>query len=203
MFVRTIYAVGDPAKLDTAVEALSGEGRELLARQPGFRGMGLFVDREMGKLLAGTWWESERARQDSDEALRARRAAMLTPFATAVAVDNYEVAAFHRPEQPSGGACFRLSRLEFEPADADLVADTFQGSSLESLTMIPGVVGASLFINRTAGRATAGVIYRDRAALTGSRGAQAAVRDDATAKAHLAVRSVEEFEVVFADVVRP
>jgi hypothetical protein len=203
MFVRTIYAVGDPAKIDTAVEALKGEGRTPLVQQVGFRGMGLFVDRELGKLLTGTWWDSEKARKDSDDALRDQRMAILMPFTTSVAVDDYEVVADHRAETPQPGAGFRMSRMEFDPFDADLVAETFRGTALERLTAIPGVIGASLFINRAAGRAAAGVVYKDHAALAASRSAQAAVRDEATGKAHLTVRSVEEFEMVFTDMVQP
>jgi hypothetical protein len=46
------------------------------------------------------------------------------------------------------------------------------------------------------------MIYQDRATLTASRSAEAAVRDDLTAKTHLTVRGVEEFEVVFADMIQ-
>jgi len=58
MFVRTLCATGDPAELDGAIEALSTEGRRLLSEQPGFRGFGLVVDRELGKLATATWWEA-------------------------------------------------------------------------------------------------------------------------------------------------
>lgn len=203
MFVRTIYAVGDPDKIDAAVEALQGEGRDLVAQHRGYRGMGIFVDRELGKLLAGTWWDSEQDRDASNKAVRARRASMLSPFATALTVDDYEVAASHGLQQPQPGAGFRLSRLEFDPADGHLVAETFQGTAMDGIKAIPGVIGAALFIDRAAGRATAGVIYLDHVALSRSRSAQAAVRGVATAKAHLTVRSVEEFEVAFTEMIMP
>ena len=199
MFVRTVYAVGDPQQIDAAVEALSSEGRMLLAAQPGYRGMGLFVDRELGKLSIGTWWDSEKARQDSDGALHSRRAELLHPFASAMTVDNWEVVAATRPEQAPSGACMRQSRMEFDPMDADLAAETMRGMVMDRLKAIPGVIGIAMFMNRSAGRSAIGVIYQDRSALAQSRAPVAQLRDEAVGKAHSTVRSVEEFEVVLVE----
>lgn len=199
MFVRTVYAVGNPQQIDATVELLSSEGRMLLAAQPGYRGMGLFVDRELGKVSIGTWWHSEKARQDSEDALHARRAELLHPFATSMTIDNWEVVAATRPEQSPPGACMRQSRLEFDPMDADLAAETMRGMVMDRLKAIPGVIGIAMFMNRSAGRCAIGVIYQDRSALVQSRSPAAQLRDEAVGKAHSTVRSVEEFEVVLIE----
>ncbi|MEY9964935.1 heme-degrading monooxygenase HmoA [Streptacidiphilus sp. MAP12-16] len=199
MFVRTIYATGDPAKIDTTIEALSTEGRRLLAEQPGYRGFGLFADRQLGKLTMGTMWDSEKARQDSDDNLGARRAAMLEPFASTVSVNNAEVAVFDRREQPGPGAWLRLSRMDFNPSDADLLRETFTATVLPKLELLPGMCSATLFIDRTHGRGSVGVIFKDRASLDASRSTQAAARSEGAAKAHVTINALEEFEVVFAD----
>nr|WP_244319859.1 MULTISPECIES: hypothetical protein [Streptomyces] len=88
MFVRTVYATGDPARLDPALRALNSRGHDLLEERPGYRGAGVFVDRELGKLLTVSWWESEEAQTDSDEVMRERRPALLEPFAASVAVEH-------------------------------------------------------------------------------------------------------------------
>ena len=199
MFVRTVYAVGDPQKIDAAIEALSSEGRMLLAAQPGYRGMGLFADRELGKISIGSWWESEKARQDSDDALHTRRAELLHPFATAMTIDNWEVVAAARPEQLPSGACMRQSRMEFDPMDADLAAETMRGMVMDRLKALPGVIGIAIFMTRSAGRSAVGVIYQDRSALVQSRSPVAQLRDEAIGKAHSTVRSVEEFEGVLIE----
>ena len=54
MYIRTMYVTGDPARIDEAVDGLTTEGQKMLSTQQGFRGLGLFVDREVGKLLIGT-----------------------------------------------------------------------------------------------------------------------------------------------------
>ncbi|MGW7196944.1 antibiotic biosynthesis monooxygenase [Streptomyces chryseus] len=200
MYVRTTYATGDPARLDGVAEAVSTEGRRLLSEEPGYRGMGLFVDRELGKLLVGSWWEDEESLRASDDHLRERRAELLAPFAGTVATDHWEAAVVSPPESLGPRAGFRLVRLEFDPADTDLLVETFREAALPGLRKIPGFAGVSLLVDRAGGRASVGAFYADREALAASRGAVAAVREKATAQARVTTRSIEEFEVLVARV---
>ncbi|MER5916474.1 hypothetical protein ABT124_40330 [Streptomyces sp. NPDC001982] len=200
MFVRTVYVTGDPRKIDTAVRALNTQGRDLLEDRPGYRGAGVFVDRELGKLFSVSWWDSEESRRNSDEVMRERRGGLLEPFAGTVAVHNYEVAVFHPVQQPRAGGGLRLSRLEFDPADTDLVVDTFRATVLPQLEHLPGLARTSLFVNREDGGGMVGALFVDRDSLAASRAVQAAARHEGAAKAHVDVVGLEEFEVVHADV---
>ncbi|MCZ0982632.1 antibiotic biosynthesis monooxygenase [Streptomyces diastatochromogenes] len=199
MYVRTIYAIGDPAKVDACVDALREEAPRALAGQPGYRGFALFTDRELGKVLTGSWWESEQALRNSDEQLRERRAAMLAPFANTVTVDSWEAAVFTPPVQVGPGAGFRLTRFEIDPSGADLLVETFRGTTLPTLRAIEGFETAAMLLDRTGGRGSVGVIYADRAALAASRGKQSAARGDAVTTTGVSIRSFEEFEVVTLD----
>ena len=200
MFVRTVYATGDPARIDSAIRALNSQGRDLLEERPGYRGAGIFVDRALGKLLAVSWWESEEARRNSDEVMRERRASLLEPFAATTAVDNYEAVVFHSVRRPEAGGGLRISRLEFDPADADLLVDTFRASVVPRLETLHGLARTSLLVDRERGRAIVGALFVDRESLAASRGAQASARHEGAAKAHVTVVGLEEFEVVFTDV---
>ncbi|KOU24072.1 hypothetical protein ADK52_14980 [Streptomyces sp. WM6372] len=201
MYVRSIYATGDPADLDGVAEALRTEGRELLSAQPGFRGMGLFADRELGKLLVGSWWEDEASRQASYENLGKRRAELMAPFARTMTVDNWEAAVARRTEDLGPGAGFRLVRMDVQPSDIDLLVDTFRDTALPGLQKVAGLSGISLLVDRDRGRAAVGALYTDRDALTASRGAVAAVRGKAAAKTRATTSSLEEFEVLLATAV--
>ena len=200
MFVRTVYATGDPAKVDTAIRALNSQGRDLLEERPGYRGAGIFVDRELGKLMAASWWESEDARRNSDEVMRERRGALLEPFAATTAVENYEAVVFHQVRQPEAGGGLRITRLEFDPMDADLLAETFRASVVPRLDTLSGLARAVLLIDRERGRGLVGSTFTDRGSLAASRGPQASARHEGAAKAHVTVVGLEEFEVVYADV---
>jgi heme-degrading monooxygenase HmoA len=200
MFVRVVYATGDPAKIDTAIRALNAQGRDLLEERPGYRGAGVFVDRELGKLLAASWWDSEEARRNSDEVMRERRSALLEPFAATTAVDNYEAVVVHRARQPEPGGGLRVTRLEFDPMDTDLLTETFRASVIPGLENLRGLARASLFVDRERGRGLVGVLFTDRDSLAASRSAQAATRHEGAAKAHVTVTGLEEFEVVYSEV---
>ncbi|MDQ0993964.1 hypothetical protein [Streptomyces sp. V3I7] len=200
MFVRTVYATGDPAKIDTAVRALNTEGRDLLEERPGYRGSGVFVDRETGKILTVSWWDSEENRRNSDTVMRERRGGLLAPFAGTVAVRNYEVAVVHPVRHPRAGGGLRITTLEFAPADTDLLAETFRATVVPRLDTLPGLARAALFVDRERGRGLVGVVFVDRDALAASRAAHAEIRREGAAKARVAVTGLEEFEVVHADV---
>ncbi|MFJ9822588.1 hypothetical protein ACIRU3_46830 [Streptomyces sp. NPDC101151] len=200
MFVRTIYVTGDPKKIDTAVRALNTEGRELLEERPGYRGSGVFVDRELGKLLGLSWWDSMEARRNSDEVMRQHRAALLGAFAGTLTVENFEAVVSHTLQPPRVGGGLRVTRVEFEPADADLFAETFRTTVVPLLETMPGLARAGLFIDRERGTGRVGTLFVDRDSMVASRAGQAAARHEGAAKARVSVVGLEEFEVLHADV---
>ncbi|MFD5537141.1 hypothetical protein ACFWIJ_04615 [Streptomyces sp. NPDC127079] len=200
MFVRAVYATGDPARIEAAIRALNSEGRDLLADRPEYRGAGVFVDRDLGKLLAVSWWGSEAARRNSDQVMSERRGPMLEPFAGTVAVRNYEVAVFRSAQLSRAGGGLRCAWVEFDPADTDLCAETFRSSAVPRLEALAGFARCALFVDRQRGRGMAGSLFVDRASMAASRTGEAAARRADSAKARVTVVGLEEFEVVHADV---
>jgi hypothetical protein len=132
--------------------------------------------------------------------MRERRGSLLEPFAATTAVDNYEAQVFHQVRQPAQGGGLRLTRLELDPMDADLLADTFRASVVPRLETLPGLARVSLLVDRERGRGLVGALFTDRGSLVSSRAAQAAARHEGAAKAHVTVTGLEEFEIVFTDV---
>jgi hypothetical protein len=200
MFVRTLFVTGDPAKIDTAVRALNNEGRELLEERPGYHGSGVYVDRELGKLLGTSWWDSEHARRNSDEVMSAHREALLEPFAGTLTVENYEAVVVHPVQAPRIGGGLRVTRVEFDPADTDLFAETFRSTVIPRLDALPGLARAALLVDRQRGRGRVGTLFVDRASMAASRAGQAAARHEGAAKAHVRVTGLEEFEVLHSEV---
>ncbi|MER7182860.1 hypothetical protein ABT404_25870 [Streptomyces hyaluromycini] len=200
MFVRAVYVTGDPAKLEAAIRGLNSEGRELLEERPEYRGADVLVDRDLGILLAVSWWGSEGARRNSDQVMRERRGPMLEPFAGTVAVENFEAAVFRSVQLPRAGGGMRYTRVEFDPADTDLFAETFRSSAVPRLEALPGFARCAVLVDRERGRGMVGSIFVDRASMAASRAGQAEARRADAAKAHVTVVGLEEFEVVHADV---
>ncbi|NUR61787.1 MAG: hypothetical protein HOV87_24470 [Catenulispora sp.] len=204
MFVRTLYITADPAEVGEALDVITKAVPGMFADQAGFQGFGLFADRTLGKILTGSWWESEQARKDSDDKLRDRRKEMLAPFVSTVAAADLEAVAYSRPASASSGG-FRLQRMVFDPAQADRIITTFKELGLPRLSAIEGFRGASMLMDRARGMASVGVIYRDMEALAASRAEQAAVRQTAFSQLEGVAQLValEELEVVELDIPTP
>jgi hypothetical protein len=199
MYVRTLYITCDPADVGPALDVIAKSVPGMLAEQSGFDGIGIFADRTVGKILTGSWWETEEALHESDAKLRDRRMEMLTPFVSTIATMELEAAAYSRPAAATSGG-FRLQRMMFDPKQADRLIDTFRDVGLTRLQGIDGFEGATLLMNRAYGIASVGVVYRDMDALAASRGPQAAIRKAALSQLPgTQVIALEELEVVELD----
>lgn len=200
MFVRTMYITADPAKVGPALDVLAKETPGMLAEQEGYRGLGIFADRAAGKIVTGSWWESEQAMRDSDALMSDRRKEMLTPLVSTIAVMGMEAVSYTRPASSTSGG-FRLQRMVFDPHMADTITQVFEQTGLARFKEIAGFAGASLLMDKARGLGSVGVVYRDMAALEASRGEQAAIREEAYKRlGGMQLIALEEFEVVDLEV---
>ncbi|MEU9182782.1 hypothetical protein AB0C90_39580 [Streptomyces sp. NPDC048550] len=197
-YVRTTYATGDPAKLEGALDALRNEAPGLLIQNPGYHRFGLFADGEIGKILMGSWWESESARAESDTRLRERRLELLAPFADTVTVDDWEAVSYTPAPKVAPGMWMRTGYVEFDPSDAPAYRQTFEELGRPQLEALDGAVSATLFLNGAAGRAHVGALFRDKASLIATRGPQSAIRGASLKKLNARLLSLEEFELIMA-----
>lgn len=203
MFVRTLYITTDPADVDRTTDAIAKAVPGMLYDQEGYHGFGMFADRTVGKVLTGSWWDSEQAERHSDEQLRDRRNEMLAPLVSTVATLGMEAVAFSRPASAGSGG-FRLQRMMFDPSHAELLISTFTEMGLPRLKELDGFQGASMLMDRKRGMASVGVVFQDMDTLAASRGDQAALRKAALARVPSAqLFALEELEVVDLEVPTP
>ncbi|WP_030056232.1 MULTISPECIES: antibiotic biosynthesis monooxygenase [Streptomyces] len=199
MFVRTVYATGNPDRIDRTLDGFATEAVDLLSGQPGYRGFGLFADRTVGKITMGSWWESAEAERASDAALGERRRALLAPLAGTVTTDVWEAVATAPPGVAGPGARFRLSKSDVDPAKVDTAAELFSGQVLPVLAKQAGFVTGAMLADRATGRLSVGAIYADQASFDAARGPTADSRARALTALGGTLRSLEEFEVVLLD----
>jgi heme-degrading monooxygenase HmoA len=199
MYVRTTYVTGDPGKIDHALDGLLVEAVKLLSDQPGYRGFGLFADRELGKITMGSWWDSVEEAQASNEQVQRRRAELLAPFASSVSVMTLEALAYTPNPQVEAGAGFRLGRFQIPPDSLDRMAELFRSTALPAFEATPGFAGAALLADRRSGIGSVGTLWAGHDALVASRAAQSAARGRATSDVPMNVIALEEFEVVLLD----
>ena len=93
MFARVSTFTGTSDQVDEAVSQVRESVVPRLEQLDGYRGSYLLVDRENGKTLAVTFWESEEAMSASEEEANTLRSEAAEALGTQmVGVERYEVA---------------------------------------------------------------------------------------------------------------
>lgn len=93
MFARVSTYQGDPAQIDAGLARVREDIIPRVQQLDGFKGLQYLVDRESGKSLSITLWETEDALHASEEAAnRLRSESAEASSATVEDVERYEVA---------------------------------------------------------------------------------------------------------------
>jgi len=93
MFARVSTYTGTSDEIDEAIRQVRENTLAKLKQLEGYKGAYLIVDRQNGKSLAVTLWESEEAMSTSEEAANSLRSEVADALGTQmVGVERYEVA---------------------------------------------------------------------------------------------------------------
>jgi heme-degrading monooxygenase HmoA len=102
VYARISTLEGSPEHIDEGLRQVRENVLPQIQQQEGFKGMVALADRQTGKTLGITFWESEEALKASEEAAgRLREDSAEAMSDTIAAVERYEVGLF---EVPSAGA---------------------------------------------------------------------------------------------------
>jgi heme-degrading monooxygenase HmoA len=95
MFARASTLEGPPDQVDEGLRYVREQVLPMMQQQDGFKGFIALGDRQSGKVLGISFWESEQAMQASEEAgNRARSESAEAVGATVAGVERYEVGLF-------------------------------------------------------------------------------------------------------------
>jgi hypothetical protein len=161
--------------------------------------MSLLVDRESGRCIATTAWESEAAMQASAEQVKPLRAdAEQSLGTTSSEVGTWDVAVMHRDHASPEGACARVTWLSGDAGLADRAADVYRMVILPTVQEWDGFCSASLMISRETGRVVGTVTFETPAQLEATREAAKDLRQRASERLDARVDDMAEMEVAMA-----
>ena len=72
-YVRMTTFQADPSKVEAGIRFAREQGLAPIRQQPGFQGARMLVDRQSGKSIGVTLWESEAAAQAAERTLNQSR----------------------------------------------------------------------------------------------------------------------------------
>ncbi|SNT64576.1 hypothetical protein SAMN05421812_117110 [Asanoa hainanensis] len=197
MFARSSTMIAQPSSIDRGIALLDGDLMTDLLDIDGCVGLSLLVDRDTGRCVATSSWESQQAMRASEGRVPPLRKRMTDAFgAPDLTNDEWDVAVMHRLHRAPTGAHVRVSYLRGTPR-SDQPTQIFT-SNLPIFEGFSGFCSASLLLNHDDGRIVSNVIFdsADALAKAGRRSTQ--LRDKAARTMDAEIVEVAEFELALA-----
>ncbi|WP_037057676.1 hypothetical protein [Pseudonocardia asaccharolytica] len=198
MFARSTTVQAQPESIDDGIAHLRDTVLPQLQEIDGFIGLSLLVDRESGRCIAASAWQSEDAMRASADQLRTVRERAAEIFGGSLQIDEWEIAVLHRDHTSRPGAWVRATWVRGDPARLDQAIDVYKMALLPALEEFDGFCSASLLVNRGSGLGVSSVTFDSREALDGSRDRGTTLRESISRDAGVEVMEVREFELALA-----
>lgn len=159
VYARSTTVQAQPSSIDAGIAHIRDTVMPALQDIEGCIGVSLLVDRESGRCIATSAWQSEEAMRASAEAVRPIRDKAAEMFGGSAQVEEWDIAVLHRDHRSSEGACVRVTWVKVSPDQVDRGIDFYKMTILPALEELEGFCSASLLVDRASGRAVASAIF--------------------------------------------
>ena len=118
----------------------------------GYVGLSLLVDRQSGRSIATSSWDSIKAMRSGAEKVAIIRDHVALMFDGSASVEEWNIALLHRRHRSREGACVRATWLKVVPDLLDRSLDFYRMAVLQELEELDGFCSASLMVDHPASR---------------------------------------------------
>ena len=196
MYARATTVQADPQRIDQGIGYIRDEVMPAVQSMPGCMGLSMLCDRDSGRCIVTTSWDSEETMSASREAVRAMREQAADVMGGQFEVQEWEIAVVHRAHAMGDGACARVtySRLR-DMGQADRVIDAWKSTLLPRLEGFDGFASASLMVDRSTGRAVGTACFDSREAMEQTRETATRMRGEFSSRMDVEITDVLEMDV--------
>jgi hypothetical protein len=198
VYARSTTIQGQPSSIDDGIVHIRDEVMPAVLGIEGCVGLSLMVDRQSGRCIATTAWQSQDAMHASEQRIRSIRDRAAEIFGGTPQVEEWEIAVLHRDHHSREGACVRATWIQGDPGQVDRAIDVYKMVTLPALENLEGFCSASLMVDRASGRAVSSVVYDSIDAMQRTREQAGTLRAKTTREAGAEVLDVGEFELAIA-----
>jgi hypothetical protein len=198
VYARSTSIQAQPSNIDAGVAYVRDEVMPALAALDGFVGLSLLVDRESGRCIAASAWETEEAERSSAERVGPLRERAAEVFGGTATAETWEIGLLHRDHRSSDGACVRVTWLKVPRDQADRAIDFYRSDVLPSLENLDGFCSASFLINRNSGRGVSTATFDSREAMDRNREQAKELRNTRTRELGADIVDIGEFDLAIA-----
>jgi len=162
-------------------------------------GISMLVDRESGRCIITTSWETEEAMRASAETARQLRDRAAEELGGNVEkIEEWEIAVLHRDHRAGAGACARAMWVKVDLALWDQSHEYYKTSVLPDLQKLDGFCSSSLLADRATGLTVATATFDSREAMERNREQALAQKAAKMPKGGAEELDVGEFELALA-----
>ncbi|SOJ54758.1 hypothetical protein MSIMFB_02251 [Mycobacterium simulans] len=199
MYARSTTIQAQPLSVDIGIAHVRDVVMPALQEIDGCVGLSLLVDRQSGRCIATSAWESLAAMRASAERVAPIRDRAGLMFDGSVKVEEWEIALVHRDHHSHEGAYVRATWLKVVPDQVSRSLDFYRTYVLPEMERLDGFCSASMMVDHPSCRRAVSCSTFD------SMDAMARNRDQATELRSRRVRElgaevidVAEFELAIA-----
>jgi heme-degrading monooxygenase HmoA len=155
VYARSTTIQAQPSSIDAGVAHIRDVVMPRLREVDGCVGLSLLADRQTGRCIVTSSWETDDAMRESAEPTRSVRDQAAREFGAVGSpmVEEWEIAVLHRDHRSGEGACARAIWVKLPPDQLDAGIEFYKTSVLPDLEALDGFCSASLLVNRTSGHA--------------------------------------------------
>jgi len=165
MHARSTTVQADRQRIDDGIAYIRDEVMPAVTSMPGCMGLSMLCDRDSGRCIVTTSWDSEESMSASREAVRAMREQSADRMGGQSDVQEWEIAVLHR-ERPAGdGAGAQVTWARIAPNHVDELLDAYRINLMPKLQQLPGFCSLSMLVDRKQGRTVSVTTFETREAL--------------------------------------
>ena len=197
MYARSTTTYGNPQSIDDAIAYLRDEVMPAVQAMDGCIGLSMMCDRDSGRCIATSAWESEEAMHNSEPGMHDMRMRYADMMGSRPEVQEWEIAILHRVRQAPEGAVVRVIWGRGDPLEEERVRDAFRMTMVSRMEELPGFCSVSVLVDRETGRSSTAVVYESRAAMYGATEARP-MREEFSRQMGIDITEVAEFDLALA-----
>jgi hypothetical protein len=187
-----------PSSIDAGIAFIRDEVVPALQGMAGCIGVSLLVDRQSGRCITTSAWETEEALRTSAAEIAPMRDRATEMFPGTLNAEQWEIAVLHRDHTSPEGAGVRATWVQVPQGQMDQAIEFYKASVLPQMADIDGFCSASLLVDRATGRAVSSGTFDSMGAMERNRDQVTALKIASMREAGVTELDECEFELALA-----
>ncbi len=198
MYARSTTIQAQTSSIDAGIALVRDEGMPALQGMAGCVGVSLLVNRQSGRCIVTTAWETEEAMRAGSEQMAPLRDRAADMMSGTPSIDDWEIAVLHRERRAPEGAGVRATWVQVQPDQMDQAIEYYKASVLSQMKDLDGFCSASLLVDRASGRAVSSATFDSVDAMKRNRDQATALKIASMREAGVEELDECEFELALA-----